>query len=296
MSPRSRSSSVARPFHGVRTVDLSADSVIERCRSFEPVLLPGQFFSHATALALRGVSVPIEAVIHISVAFPRTPPRGRGVLGHSVRRDRWDLVDGLPVARAALAWRQSAAILDLEQLVVAADAVLGGARDPGGRPRPGAASVDQLRAETQLAIGSRGARNAAAALELARAGVGSPAETRLRLLVVAAGLREPVVDLAVPVGGGRVWHPDLSFPAERIAIEYEGDLHRSDRGRWRRDIARREAFEDAGWRVVRVTAADLRDPRELLDRLRRLLLSRAESQAASVDRAERHDSRSPSLD
>jgi very-short-patch-repair endonuclease len=43
-----------------------------------------------------------------------------------------------------------------------------------------------------------------------------------------------------------------------------------------RDITRRELMEDAGWRVVRVTAEDLFDhPEALIARIRSILASRA---------------------
>jgi hypothetical protein len=41
-----------------------------------------------------------------------------------------------------------------------------------------------------------------------------------------------------------------------------------------RDIRRRELFEDAGFRHIRVVAADLVDPAPLINRLRRLLAVR----------------------
>jgi very-short-patch-repair endonuclease len=82
---------------------------------------------------------------------------------------------------------------------------------------------------------------------------------------------EPITDCPILVASGLVLHSDLGYPAARIALEYEGDQHRTDRKRWMDDIRRRELMEDAGWRVVRVTQADLDDPTALVARLRRLL-------------------------
>ncbi|MBT2516509.1 DUF559 domain-containing protein [Streptomyces sp. ISL-90] len=95
-------------------------------------------------------------------------------------------------------------------------------------------------------------------------------ETLMRLLLVAGGLPEPLIGVPVPVGDGSiVLHPDLAYPDLRIAIEYEGDDHR-DAGRWHRDIERRELFEDAGWRVIRVTSrAVFHEPERLIARVRR---------------------------
>lgn len=66
-----------------------------------------------------------------------------------------------------------------------------------------------------------------------------------------------VVDVAIAVAGGVVLHADLAWLDVRVALEYEGDVHRVDRAVWMRDLQRRELLEDAGWRVVRVTAADV---------------------------------------
>ncbi|MGV1089258.1 MAG: hypothetical protein ACOYBX_14865, partial [Mycobacterium sp.] len=51
-----------------------------------------------------------------------------------------------------------------------------------------------------------------------------------------------------------------------IALEYDGDHHRTERAQFARDIVRLEALSNQGWIVIRV-AADT-PPREVLDRLR----------------------------
>ncbi|MDZ4046071.1 MAG: DUF559 domain-containing protein [Rhodoglobus sp.] len=57
------------------------------------------------------------------------------------------------------------------------------------------------------------------------------------------------------------------FRAERLIIEYQGDYHRT-RAQWRKDMTRRSRLEARGWRVMEVGADDLRDPRELVARVR----------------------------
>ena len=59
------------------------------------------------------------------------------------------------------------------------------------------------------------------------------------------------------VARGRVLHPDLKWRHGRILLEYEGDGHRTDRRRWKQDLARKGDFEAAGWIVIRVTSDDL---------------------------------------
>jgi hypothetical protein len=106
-----------------------------------------------------------------------------------------------------------------------------------------------------------------------RVGTESPGETRLRLLLESAGLPAPQSNLEVFDGDRFVARVDLAYPVPRVAVEYEGDIHRVDQATWRKDIRRRERLEDIGWRTVRVTADDLARPAELIARLRRLLPS-----------------------
>ncbi|GIT80450.1 hypothetical protein LLS1_21190 [Leifsonia sp. LS1] len=64
---------------------------------------------------------------------------------------------------------------------------------------------------------------------------------------------------------------DLAYPTAKVALEYEGDIHRVDRDVWRKDLRRRERLADLGWRMVRVSGDDIAHPAELLTRVRRLL-------------------------
>jgi very-short-patch-repair endonuclease len=42
-----------------------------------------------------------------------------------------------------------------------------------------------------------------------------------------------------------------------VVFEYEGEDHWRDRRQWARDQQRRELFEEAGWKVIRVFDVDL---------------------------------------
>ena len=84
------------------------------------------------------------------------------------------------------------------------------------------------------------ARYAAAALRAARyvrAEVDSPMETRLRMLIVLAGLPEPEVNVVVRKDGGE-WSRrfDLCYPQLKLIIEYDGLQHLRDRDQWSRDL------------------------------------------------------------
>ncbi|WNV74255.1 endonuclease domain-containing protein [Geodermatophilus sp. DSM 44513] len=94
----------------------------------------------------------------------------------------------------------------------------------------------------------------------------SPQESRLRVALVLAGL-EPVPQFEVFHRGRFLARVDLAWPEARLAVEYEGAHHFTD-DQVPRDDVRLEQLRAAGWRVIRVTAADMRDLEELVSRVR----------------------------
>ena len=82
---------------------------------------------------------------------------------------------------------------------------------------------------------------------------GSPMETRLRLLLLFAGLPRPAVQWVVQDEQARraVWL-DLAYPEHKIGIEYDGEEHTTPE-RVLRDIGRGTDLVDKGWRLYRYT-------------------------------------------
>ena len=100
-------------------------------------------------------------------------------------------------------------------------------------------------------------------------------ESRLRMLLVLAGLPEPVVNLIVRNADGS-WRRrfDLSYPALKLIIEYDGRQHAEDARQWQSDLKRREELDALGWRIIVITARDLyEDPEGVLIRVRESALS-----------------------
>lgn len=265
------------PFHGMSSFDLDLRTTWGRCLAYEALLLPGQFFSHATAAALHGAPLPNGAAgtsIDVAVLDPRTAPRGRGVSGHRVTGVELTSVGGLPVVSAPDSFCQLGAVLSREDLVAVGDSFVTGRR-VGGVRQAGQCTLDELRSAAARHRAKRGAARVGWALDRVRVGADSRPETRLRLLLTAARLPEPQTDVEVNVGDGLVLHPDLAYPRKRVALEYEGDGHRTDATTWRRDITRRELFEAADWRVIRVTSDDVfAQPATFVSRVRRILAAR----------------------
>jgi hypothetical protein len=83
----------------------------------------------------------------------------------------------------------------------------------------------------------------------------SPMETRLRLILVFAGLPRPVSQLNVFDSAGRfVARLDLAYEEQKVAVEYDGTDHWAQR---RHDDRRRDALRALGWTVLVFSAEDV---------------------------------------
>ncbi|WP_300007425.1 hypothetical protein [Pseudonocardia sp.] len=109
-------------------------------------------------------------------------------------------------------------------------------------------------------------------LSLADRRSGSPMETRLRLLLVLAGLPRPEVQWVVQDEQARraVWL-DLAYPEHMIGIEYEGEGHTTPEGVLR-DIGRGTDLVDKGWRLYSYTKYEIYcEPEKIVAQIRRAL-------------------------
>jgi Protein of unknown function (DUF559) len=131
--------------------------------------------------------------------------------------------------------------------------------------------------------GARGVKRCRRALALMNAGAASPKETWLRLLVIEAGFRPPLTQIAVYDETGYVFaYLDMGWTDRKIALEYDGDQHRTDRTQYVKDTRRLRKLEQMGWIVIRVIAEDT--PTYTLDRVREAFAQR-EREIRAVKRA-----------
>jgi len=232
-------------------------------------------FSHLTAAELFGFPLPLGALtaddLHVTVPSPARAPGGRGVVGHRAVLASGETVEvgGLPLVAPAVAWCQLAESLGTDDAVAVADFIVTGNPYLGRLPLAG---FDDLVAASAARTGRAGHRTRTAALPLVRDGPLSRPETFVRLLVLRAGLPEPLINaVCYSDDGTRLGMPDLAWPEYRVAGQYEGDHHRSTQ-QFRGDIRRDERFLDHDWKIVKVTADDLFGrPVELADRFARRL-------------------------
>jgi uncharacterized protein DUF559 len=117
---------------------------------------------------------------------------------------------------------------------------------------------------------SPGLRRLETALELVDPGAESPRESYLRLLLIDAGLPRPQTQIPVLGADGiPVAYLDLGWEDHMVAVEYDGDHHRTDRRQYVKDIRRQEMLERMGWIIIRVVAED--GPANILRRVRAAL-------------------------
>jgi len=197
--------------------------------------------SHHLAALLRRLPVPAASCTHMCVPRPDREFEIEGLRVHRVSGDT-PVVDvaGRRVTSAHVTFLALAEVLALIDLVVLGDAMV----------RTGMITHEQL-VQAAAAGGGRGVRQARRAAALVRPRVDSPMETRLRLLLVLAGLPEP--DTNQPATGRQgQWlaTPDLRFEAERVVVEYDGRQQRDRAEQYERDLPRRELMDREGWQVI----------------------------------------------
>jgi hypothetical protein len=107
------------------------------------------------------------------------------------------------------------------------------------------------------------------AFELVDPRAGSPPESRVRVALALAGL-SPVPQYDVHEDGEWLGRVDLALPEAKIVIEYEGAYHFVD-DQIVRDDVRYARMRAAGWTIIRLSAADLRDLDAVVARIRAAL-------------------------
>ncbi len=233
--------------------------------------------SHLSAALVYRLPVPAGLGAHVTLDDPAGSHRLAGVQIHRrhVPSEAVTQRQNLPVTTAVRTFLDLAECLPLVELVVVGDAIV----------RSRLASVERLRA---AAAGMRGrhCRLARRAAALVRDLVDSPMETRVRLMIVFAGLPEPrIAQNVFDDSGGWIARLDLSYPDAKVAIEYDGSQHLTNRRQWTSDLMRRELLDRAGWRVIVLTAQDYyRRPDHTLGRIEAVLIERnvlSPDQAAS---------------
>jgi hypothetical protein len=224
-----------------------------------------------TAAALHGArwideSAPVELVWRNARA-----PRGVRTSAMSLTPAQVCEVAGLPVTTAERTAFDLGRRNPLRQAVADLDALC----------RATAVTPDDIRAVAVLHPGVRGLRLLERAVSLVDPGAQSPRETWLRLLLIEEGLPAPRTQIPVCADDGFVFaYLDMGWPELMVAVEYDGDQHRTDRWQYVKDIRSIAELERRGWIVIRVVAEDR--PWEVIRRVRTAFAQRDAGTARSA--------------
>jgi very-short-patch-repair endonuclease len=208
---------------------------------------PGAAFSGLTAAWLHGLDVAPCDPIEVTIPEPGGSSR---LAGASVRR--------APLAAGEIVLRRRLPTTTAFRTAV----------DLGGRSvvMEGVVAIDlflhaelvsmaELRDYVADHSGAKGIARLRRALDLAEPKAESAMESRLRMQLVMARLPRPEVQVSVKDERGRfLGRPDLLYPRQRLAIEYDGGHHRD---RMVEDNRRQNGLVGAGYRLLRFTAADV---------------------------------------
>jgi hypothetical protein len=115
--------------------------------------------------------------------------------------------------------------------------------------------LGRFRAWVQGRVRGPGAGRVRRVVEHAEPKSESPMESRLRMLLVLAGLPRPVAQMSLHDAKGHfLGRPDLYYPDHRLGIEYDGATHRYSLGA---DNRRQNRLLSEGIHLLRFTAADV---------------------------------------
>jgi very-short-patch-repair endonuclease len=235
---------VFRDVHVLAGVPLTT---LLRARAALKVAGPRAHVSHGTAAEIYDLAPPEHPGVDVSTPEGVTRTRTDGIRAHLANPGAVVVTrHGLAISSPIQAFLDLAGLpgMRLVDLAIVGDRLVA----------KKLATCEELIAAADAWRG-RGARLARRVARLVRKDVDSPMETRLRLLIVLAGLPEPKVNHILRHANGE-WNVrlDLSYPDQKVLVEYDGRQHANDPPQWLRDIDRRELLERLEWRTVTVTA------------------------------------------
>jgi hypothetical protein len=214
------------------------------------------------ASALHGARW-VDADIPIELVWSNTrPPRGIIAREQLLADDETARVAGLPVTSLTRTAYDLGRYLPRGQAVARLDALM--------RATPFSTEDVLLLAERYPA--ARGIRRLRSVLELVDGGASSPKETWLRLLLIDAGLPTPMTQIPIVERYRALAMLDMGWREFGVAVEYDGDHHRSDRRQYVKDQWRLRKLAELGWVIIRVIAED--KPEDVIEHVRRALLAR----------------------
>ena len=255
-----------RLLHGIYVSAAVPDTPALRAEAALLTHHPTAVATHVTAARMLRAPVPDVSEEHVTVPDEDQRRRRRGVRCHVASIDATDIriMEGVRFSRPERMFVELAELLGLVDLVVVGDFLV-------RRKHTTRGALVKYCADSHAPF----AKEARRAATYVRDRVDSPMETRLRMLLVLAGLPEPEVNMTIRDEGGTIlMRVDLCYPRARLAIEYDGRHHVELEEQWDRDVERRDDLDDS-WRMLTVTSKGIyKRPDKTVDRVWRALRKR----------------------
>ena len=171
------------------------------------------------------------------------------------------MIDDLPLSTPLRTAWDVATLEPLATAVAALDAMV----------RADAVDLPDLRLMADRGAGRFGARASGGPCRSSTLGPSRRAESWVRVALVLAGLA-PIPQYEVRVDG-IVSRFDFAWPEAKVALEYEGAYH-FEEARSSVTTSACDRLRAAGWIVIRISAADLRNLDAVVEKVRAALASR----------------------
>ena len=227
-----------RLFRNVLVSSTTPRTPLQRVRGALTLQHGEAWASHVSAARVKGTPVPTIADEHVSVPHQKLRRHHKGIRCHVGDPAGVVVERGMRVSGDVPMFIELGGQLGLVDLFVVGDWLV---RRRGLSPEQLVRACERSR--------HRDARKALTAARFVRRDVDSPMDTRLRMLLVLAGLPEPTVNLTIRDELGAVIRKyDLSYPGARVAVEYDGRLHVEVVENWEDDLERRADIDEDDWR------------------------------------------------
>lgn len=222
--------------------------------------------SHQTAARIHGLELPHaggRVVEHLTIPRAERRPHRPTLRVHTARLPSADLVERDGVVLTGVA----RTLVDLARTLREADAVWAAERALAeGRVTPA-----DLEASAHRLARAPGILRARARYRSARPLSGSLLETKARLIIVAAGLPEPALQVPVVLPGRRRALLDMAYEERHVGIELDGGQHALPEAVYR-DRWRQNDVHPGRWVIYRFTWRDVfHDRTRMVDTIARAL-------------------------
>lgn len=248
---------------------------LQRCTDEAKRLGRQLLFGMTTSLALQLVPFPAECDLESDALHTVSSAKNRRIRARNsaLRTHLWKHVttarkvsiNGYVLALDLFhVWAQLSTHLSFASLIVLGDSIVTSTSNQPhlakGR-NADAVYADLIRFIQELPL-FKGRESCIRALPLIMPGSGSPKESELRLALLRHGVPCPELNYVMPnlrFASGVAMTIDMAWPGCKVAVEYDGDHHRTDKTQWRRDQEKRSRLLGRGWAVFVATASTIQD-------------------------------------